>query len=507
MRVLLDTNIVIHRENKRLTNFSVGTLFYWLDKLNYQKYLHPLTLQELKGYQDKETQKVLDIKLNAYNIQRAPAIPDEKFTTLIGEKNSHDKVDNALLYQVYTGRIDYLITEDRNLRQKAIKLGWRDRVFSIDEFIIKSAEENPPLINYKFLSVEKRCFGEIDLNDPFFDTFRKDYPGFNDWFNKKSEEDAYTFRLDTGQLVGFLYLKIEGLSENYSDIKPSFKPKKRLKIGTFKVESTGLRLGERFLKIIFDNALQQNVDEIYVTLYENRGELSALRSLLENWGFVYHGKKNETETVLVKHLKEWDDTKTVKQNFPNLKSNVNKFILPIFPSFHTDLFPDSQLRNEKKLSIEDKAHRYALEKVYVCWSPNIDNVKPGDIVLIYRTKDKSSNVSASFASVITSICVINNVQKIHSLEQLLLQCQNRSVFTKKQLTDFWDQKRTNLSVLNLIYVKNLTKKPILKELYNLGIVPGGSGPRPFTVLTDKDFRSLLQIAQSDLNGEILERKK
>jgi len=27
----------------------------------------------------------------------------------------------------------------------------------------------------------------------------------------------------------------------------------------------GFKLGERFLKIVFDNALQQKVDEIYVT--------------------------------------------------------------------------------------------------------------------------------------------------------------------------------------------------------------------------------------------------
>jgi hypothetical protein len=38
------------------------------------------------------------------------------------------------------------------------------------------------------------------------------------------------------------------------DITPIFEMKRRLKIGTFKVNSTGFRLGERFLKIIFDTA-------------------------------------------------------------------------------------------------------------------------------------------------------------------------------------------------------------------------------------------------------------
>src|SRR5690606_41146356 len=64
-----------------------------------------------------------------------------------------------------------------------------------------------------------------------------------------------------------------------------FKPKKRLKVGTFKVISNGVRLGERFMKIIFDNALARKVDEIYVTIFEKRDEQQRLIALLEEWGF------------------------------------------------------------------------------------------------------------------------------------------------------------------------------------------------------------------------------
>lgn len=69
---------------------------------------------------------------------------------------------------------------------------------------------------------------------------------------------------------------------------PSFLPKRRLKIGTFKTESTGFRLGERFLKIAFDYAALANIDEIYVTMYPSVG---GLKELLENWGFIYWGKR------------------------------------------------------------------------------------------------------------------------------------------------------------------------------------------------------------------------
>ena len=45
------------------------------------------------------------------------------------------------------------------------------------------------------------------------------------------------------------------------------------------------------LKLFFDNALQRNVDEIYVTLYTDREELSALAALLKRWGFTEYGVK------------------------------------------------------------------------------------------------------------------------------------------------------------------------------------------------------------------------
>ena len=67
---------------------------------------------------------------------------------------------------------------------------------------------------------------------------------------------------------------------------------RRLKVGTFKVESTGFRLGERFVKIIFDNALQRNVDEIYVNGVRLK---MALKDMLNRMG--YRGTGNWGDNV------------------------------------------------------------------------------------------------------------------------------------------------------------------------------------------------------------------
>ena len=114
-------------------------------------------------------------------------------------------IDDCLLFEVYSNRVDILITEDRRLRNKAIKLGLSDRVFSINAFISAATAENPSLIEYKMLAVEKTYFGNVDLTDSFFDSFRIAYPGFDKWFARKCDEEAYICNTDAGKVLGFLY--------------------------------------------------------------------------------------------------------------------------------------------------------------------------------------------------------------------------------------------------------------------------------------------------------------
>ena len=118
----------------------------------------------------------------------------------------------------------------------------------------------------------------------------QDYPGFDKWFNKKSEESVYVCRSEE-KIVAFLYLKREDETEPYPDIDPTFKRKRRLKIGTMKVELNGYKIGERFLKIVFDNAIRQRVAEIYVTIFPRTLDQQRLIELLKDFGFVGAGVK------------------------------------------------------------------------------------------------------------------------------------------------------------------------------------------------------------------------
>ena len=505
MRALLDTNVIIHRENTKATSFTIGKLFYWLDKLHYEKLIHPYSIDELRKYRNPQMQSLYDAKIDAYTDMRCIAPQTAEFTALLSDtpKTANDQIDNQLLCELYCKRADILITEDRRMRLKADRLGLSERVFTINSFIEKCTNENPDLIDYKVLAVKKELFGNIDATDPFFATFREAYTGFEDWFIKKSNEEAYVCRTDAGAILGFLYLKTETEEENYSDIAPIFRPKRRLKVGTFKVEASGFRLGERFIKIIFDNAIERNVEEIYVTLYMNRPELRMLYDLLVRWGFYKYGIKkncNGEEVVLIKKMTGYDISKSVKENFPNIRYNVQKFFLPIEAQYHTPLFPDSQLRTEGNFDyLGDKAHRYALQKVYISLSYKRD-MRPGDLLVIYRKGTMAGR--KAYESVVSTICVVDEVRyNFSSKEDYFKYCENRTVFDPETLNQLWEKHRNNLLMVKFIFVKSLMKRITLGELWDSGIVPRNGGPRPFDHISDADFDTILAKSQTKIHFE------
>ena len=105
-------------------------------------------------------------------------------------------------------------------------------------------------------NIEHKTFAEIDLQDSFFQSLRDDYPGFDDWFKGKSSQDAFV-QYENNKVIGFLYLKVE--QTLVDDVVPNIHANKILKIGTFKINAHGTKMGEQFIKIIMDYAVNENV--------------------------------------------------------------------------------------------------------------------------------------------------------------------------------------------------------------------------------------------------------
>ncbi len=193
MKVLLDTNIVIHREAATVVDEDIGILFRWLDNLHHTKCIHSVTAEELEKHEDPKVRKSLKVKLASYNVLKTKAPMSDAVRKLSEEldKNQNDMNDTLIINELYCGRVDALITEDKKLLNKASLLGISDRVYTIDAFLEKVTAENPELADYKVLSVRKDYFGNLDLTNEFFASFKEDYPGYENWFNRKADETVY----------------------------------------------------------------------------------------------------------------------------------------------------------------------------------------------------------------------------------------------------------------------------------------------------------------------------
>ena len=86
-------------------------------------------------------------------------------------------------------------------QQRPELLGIATRKFSQSTtFLEKVTAEHPDLTDYRVLAVRK----ELDLEtfnsaDPFFDSFRRDYVGFDRWFNQQGRRAG--LRLQDRNLV------------------------------------------------------------------------------------------------------------------------------------------------------------------------------------------------------------------------------------------------------------------------------------------------------------------
>lgn len=494
MRILIDTNIIIHREANRVFNEDIGLLFNWLDKLKFDKCVHPLSIEEISGYQDEEVVKTMKIKIANYNLLKTESADDQLITQIRqSDKSRNDFIDTSILNEVYNNRVDYLITEDRGIHRKANYLGCAEKVFKIDAFLEKCIAENPELKNYQVLAVKKEYFGNINIDDTFFDSFKQDYDEFGNWFNKKADNISYVCITD-GDVKAFLYLKQENTDEIYNDIEPSFPQKKRLKIGTFKVTSTGYKLGERFLKVIFDNAIQYDVEEIYVTIFNKRDEQLRLIYLLGDWGFKHWGTKttdNGIEQVFVRECKPAPNLQRPKLTFPAVSKNTTKWIVPIYPQYHTELFPDSILNNESPQDFtENEPYRNAIKKVYISRSYN-RNLNGGDLVLFYRT-------GGHYAGVVSTIGVVENVvANIRDENHFIELCRKRSVFDDAGLKEFWNYRKNNRPfIVNFLYIDSFPMPKVnLKRLRELNIIQ--DAPRGFEQISDAKFEQILKEARAN----------
>lgn len=339
-------------------------------------------------------------------------------------------------------------------------------------------------------------FSDLNHQDPFFDSLKADYIEFPSWLAKKAKngERAYVLYDQHHNIEGFMYLKEDDDAE---DITPQLPAGRHLKIGTFKFESKGTLRGQRFLKKAFDHAFSTNSDDIYVTVFEKHKHLV---KLFQTYGFYVHGEKetqNGKEYVYARSLH--DVCGDILLDYPKIISHdVKKYLLAIYPDFHTKLFPDSRLVIESPDIIKDVSHANSIHKIYICGMQSVMNMRRGDIIVIYRTGD---NVApARYRAVVSTLCVVESVKMIDEFQNesdFIEYCSRFSVFSQSELQDIF-RRRQYPYIVRFTYNVSLPKRPNRGMLIDHVGLNGSTGFRwGHFELSDAQFNDILELGCVD----------
>jgi hypothetical protein len=243
--------------------------------------------------------------------------------------------------------------------------------------------------------------------------------------------------------------------------------------------------------------LKRPIDEIYVTIFNRTSDQERLIGLLEDWGFSKYGIKEtsagtESEGVWVRPFNPHASIESPKSTYPFMSRNARKFIVPIYPAYHTELLPDSILRTESPMDfVENKPNRNAIRKAYISRSYFRDLIA-GDIIVFYRTG--SGYAPAHHTAVATTLGLVETVHlNLTSFNLFRDACQGVSVFSDNDLLRHWNYKPNNRPfVVRFLYTYSLPKRPNLSEMKSKLVL--AEHPRGFELLTNDGFERLLEIS-------------
>lgn len=485
-KILLDTNMLIYLEDDHILNKDVARLTRILyDSSNYKIVIHPDSILETNKIKDVNRKNIFQSKIRVYKQINNPPRASEAFQSMLGYKNENDKIDNELLFAVKQNCVSYFVTNDNKLKGKGIRIGLGDRVLNIKEAIEKFEKQEMKEILVPVF-IKKEELYRVQLEDPFFNSLKKDYFEFDKWFERKQREGekAYIVRNQKNEVTAFLMLKIEEKGEEYEEFEKKFSKKRRLKVSTFKVDDTGKRIGETFIKIIVENAIKEKVEEIYVTVFP---KYNFLIDLFKEYGFKYYTykqtpdkrKESSKEYVLVKSMKD-------KESYPFVNIEKRKvFIVPIQPIYHRLFFPEA-IKN-LQYSINDyegiNTESNAIRKAYISNS-NIKKIQSGDVLLFYASQKEKAITCAGIVDT-----VFSDFKKSEEIVNLV---RKRTAYSEREL-----QNNVDLNSLVIMFKHYMTfnKEIAYKELRKWNIINGAI--QSITEIDGEKIKELINRNEKD----------
>lgn len=187
MKILLGTDIALDVVKKGDLLDSITVLLKWINLIGGTCYIDMPTIAILTHFIPLDSFKYLSFLKVFVEIKPKvqPIIELENsvcnFKLNIVECKPLMAQLNRLFYDA-----DVLVTDNQITHNLARLLQIDDKVFTTEEFVERCSNEHREKDDTIGVAISKVRFGSLDLEDSFFDDFKRDYsPYYKTWFRKK----------------------------------------------------------------------------------------------------------------------------------------------------------------------------------------------------------------------------------------------------------------------------------------------------------------------------------
>jgi GNAT superfamily N-acetyltransferase len=483
LRFLLDTNILIPLQDSMLVLAPSLANFVRLAGVGgHQLLYHPASKTDIERDKDIQRRDRTLARLQQYTkLEGTPSSP--RNTT---EMSANNACDNDILHALECSAVHALVTEDKEMHTKARQAGFGDRIYNIQtaEDWLRRLHE-PEEVHLPNIEDVPMYSLTSQLNTPLFDSLRSSYDtperSFNTWFHDKAQtgRKAWIARTEQGSIEAICIYAMQ-TNEAINDAKESLQGLS-LKLCTFKVgeQIRGRKIGELFLKAAFRFATDNRCENIFIHTSEDQ---FYLLELLSDFGFQRRGMYG-TDIMLVKAhpssppIIDVPALDYAKLYFPHYRNDasVQKFLVPIQSQYHQILFPD--LARQGQLFSGNSVAGNAIKQAYLCKAPT-NQVKPGDIVLFYRTGDEKA---------VTTLGIVERYEVHDNATNIMQIVSRRTVYSQR---DIETMARTPTKVMLFRLASHFHSSISYQALTQEGIV---SGPiQSITKISNDSFSRILK---------------
>lgn len=481
MRLLVDSNVIITLEDSsRALEPHYARLTELCGANGHQLLIHPASRTDLSRDENTARRQITESRFRRHPVLDSPP----RFALEISLADlDNDGVDRELLYAVERDAVAILVTEDRGIHRKAKAQGIAERVHYVQQ-AVSWLERLHAVREVAFHNIRDVPIHNFVLSDPFFDSLRAGYKGFDDWFRRSAQNGrrAWAYSPETGAPSAICIYKRED-SPVVTDAGKRLQGSV-LKLCTFKVGERvrGRKVGELFFKAAFTYTSRNGMEFVYLTTTPDQG---FLRDLCAKYGFFECGACSQgRELVLVKEIPRIPPPSPLPpleyhiRFSPCIKvlPTTQVLLIPIQPAFHNLLFPEISSQFEL---FSDPVIGNGLTLAYLCHA-KLAEINPGDVALFYRSGDLRS---------ITTVGVVESSFISNDTEVIVRNVAKRTVYPLPEIVRMASKP---LRVVLFRLASHLAQPVGYDQLLQNHIIAGS--PQSISRISVNDFREITRLA-------------